>query len=200
MRWALVVVDMQVDYCATDGALGRRGLRLPDPEGLARTVTGLADHARRRHIPIFWIRTEHGPATDTAVWVSRRLNLSDALTVSDAPLCRAGSPGAEFYGVCPAPGESVIVKHRYSAFIGTDLEIRLKAAGVTHLAVAGTATEVCVESTVRDAFQRDFYTVTIEDACQSPDPLQHAHALAVLGRYFGRVETSRTVLNEWAAS
>ena len=67
--------------------------------------------------------------------------------------CREGSWGADFFdGIAPRANERVVIKHRYSAFINTDLNTILKAKGIESVLLTGVATNVCVESTMRDAF------------------------------------------------
>lgn len=197
MGWAVLVIDMQRDYCASDGALAQRGMGLEHSDAWVDAVERLISYARRVRIPVFWVRTEHSVQTDSTAWSSRRLKVDDQLAVSDAPICQPGSPGAEFYALSPSPQDSVVVKHRYSAFVGTDLMIRLRALDVNQLAIAGTATEVCVESTIRDAFQRDFYTVAIADGCISSDHSQHLSALMRFERFFGRVLNVDDMKVEW---
>ena len=179
MSEALLVIDMQVDYSGSGC------------EPVAGVVESLVAAARRAGVPVIWVRTEHSAATDTAVWLSRR---SGAERV-----CRPGTPGIEYYHVRPEPGEPVVTKHRYSAFIGTDLEIRLRAMGVTALTCCGLRTNVCVESTVRDAFQRDIATVVVADGCKSADVSLHEAALRNIRAHFGRVISSGEVLARWSA-
>lgn len=179
MSEALIVVDVQVDFCASGC------------EAVAEVITSLAEAARRARVPVIWVRTEHSDATDTPVWLSRRPGAER--------ICRPGTPGIEFYRVRPEPGEPVITKHRYSAFIGTNLEILLRAMGVTQLVCCGVRTNVCVESTVRDAFQRDIAAVVVADACTSSDPGVHEAALRNIQAHFGRVLLSSEVLTRWGA-
>ncbi len=181
MSDALIVIDMQVDFCASGC------------EPVAKVIMDLAAAGRRTGVPVIWVRTEHSEATDTAVWLSRRQG-------GARRNCRPGTPGIEFYGVRPEPGEPVITKHRYSAFIGTDLETRVRAMGVTQLICCGVHTNVCVESTVRDAFQRDIAAVAVADACRAADPAAHEAALRNIKAHFGRVLTSDEVMALWGAS
>ncbi len=179
MSEALIVIDTQVDFCGSGC------------EPVAEVIARLAAAARRAGVPVIWVRTEHSEATDTAVWLSRRPGAER--------VCRLGTPGVEFYRLRPEPGDQVITKHRYSAFIGTDLEIRLRAMGVAELVCCGVRTNVCVESTVRDAFQRDIATVVVADACTSADRGLHEAALRNIQAHFGRVLSSGEVLARWGA-
>lgn len=179
MSQALLVIDMQVDFC-------RAGC-----EPVAEVITRLAAAARGAKVPVIWVRTEHSALTDTPVWLSRKAGAER--------ICRPGTPGVEFFRVRPEADEPVITKHRYSAFVGTDLEIRLRAMGVTELICCGVVTNVCVDSTVRDAFQRDIATVAVADGCTGPDRGLHDAALRNLQGSFGRVLESEEVLARWGA-
>jgi ureidoacrylate peracid hydrolase len=98
-----------------------------------------------------------------------------------------GTWGSEYFGVAPADGDIVIVKHRYSAFIGTDLELRLRAMGVQNLFLAGVNTGICVESTMRDGFMLDFFTLALSDATSCRTIESHESSLRALADGFGWV-------------
>jgi ureidoacrylate peracid hydrolase len=72
--------------------------------------------------------------------------------------------------VQPTAGDLVVVKHRYSAFAGTDLDARLKECGIRSLLLTGVATEVCVESTARDGYFLDYYITMVADCCATANP------------------------------
>ncbi len=106
----------------------------------------------------------------------------------------AFSPGFE-----PQPGDVVISKPRYSAFFGTPLETVLHSNGIRTVVVAGLHTDVCVSSTARDAFQRDFYTITLSDCASCTTLARHESGLATLAGAFGMVCDSADVLGAWSA-
>lgn len=109
-----------------------------------------------------------------------------------------GSDGVSFDGCIErAEGDIEIVKPRYSAFIGTDLDALLKARGIETVVTFGITTDVCVASTARDAWQHDFDTVTLSDCCTAIAGGSHETALGTLGRHFGYVCTSEEVLTAW---
>jgi len=82
-----------------------------------------------------------------------------------------GEPGCEFIPeMAPKPDEPVIDKPGFSAFYRTDLMERLSEAGVTHLVITGVTYQCCVHSTLREAVDRGFYCVTLDDACAAPEP------------------------------
>jgi len=111
-----------------------------------------------------------------------------------------GSEAAAFApGFEPEPGDVVITKPRYSAFIGTPLETVLRSQGIRTVIVAGLTTDVCVSSTARDAFQRDFYTITLSDCAAEQTLARHESGLATLASVFGVVCDSSDVLGAWNA-
>ena len=99
-------------------------------------------------------------------------------------VCREGTWGAEFHRCLPAAGDVVVQKHRYSAFHGTELQHVLHALGRTTVALTGTSTNVCVESTARDACMLDYEVVVVDDATCADTEAEHAAALFNIRRLF----------------
>ena len=107
------------------------------------------------------------------VYVSETQNARRKRMGWDIPYCRPGTWGAEFCKVAPQPGEIVVTKHRYDAFYGTDLEVILRTNKVQNLLFTGVATNVCVESTLRSAYMRDFPSVIVADCCAGLTAAMH---------------------------
>lgn len=189
-RTAVLVVDMQVDFASPDGVLGAfidMGVVKP---ALAAAEKLVAD-ARAAGTPVVFVGLWTTPETDSAAW-NERLRRRGGNPDVDAALCRAGQAGSEFYGPQPAPGEPVVRKTRYSAFVGTDLDQRLRAMGVDTLVVAGLTTECCVDSTVRDAFDLDYHVFVAADACAAYEVDLHEASLKVM-------ELNSAILTDTAA-
>ena len=106
-------------------------------------------------------------------WKSRRNEM-------DSPLCREGSPGAEFVGPKPQAGELVFTKKRYDAFSGTGLDAELRGQGIDTLVVAGLTTECCINSSVHAAFSRGYHVFVVRDATACFEPEMHQAALKAL--------------------
>lgn len=115
-----------------------------------------------------------------------------------------GSAGIEFDPcIAPQPGDLEIIKKRYSAFVGTSLDELLRDRGITSVVVLGLSTNMCVHSTVRDAWQRDYETITLADCCTEftdVDERSHEWSLAWTARNFGEVCSSDDVIDRWAAT
>jgi ureidoacrylate peracid hydrolase len=89
------------------------------------------------------------------------------------------------------------MKHRYSAFVGTDLEIMLHSRERRSVLATGVSTNVCVESTARDAAMRDYHVVMVDDCCGAMTKPEHEAALHNARNYFGRVLDSTTIIANW---
>ena len=101
------------------------------------------------------------------------------------------------FQVRPLPGEVIVNKHRYGAFEGTDLDLVLRSRGVRSVIMTGVATNVCVETTARQAFLRDYYVVFTSDCSATFSQAQHDAALYNIDQFFGEVATSEQIMACW---
>lgn len=164
---AVVVIDMQNDFCDT--------AKTPMAAPMMPRLKALIDEARLAGVRVVRAQVLHDESSESDVW-NERPNHPAVL----------GTPGAEFHpDFLPQPGDYVIEKSRYSAFVRTSFEADLRAMGIKTLIMTGIATNVCVESTARDAFQRDFRVVMVEDCCASMSEEAHEATLATFRRGFG---------------
>src|SRR3972149_11637390 len=189
---ALIVIDVQNDFVSPEGSAGKRGEDASAAIATIPNLTRLIDVARRVGLTIVYIRTTHSEWTDPPSWIYRSSQKNGLNT------CREGTWGAEFYeGISPLASERVVIKHRYSAFINTDLNTVLKARGIQSVLVTGVATNVCVETTARGAYTFDYYVTLIEDCSAAYDATLHANTLENIRRHFGLVASSDEVMATW---
>jgi biuret amidohydrolase len=204
---ALIVIDMQRDFLDPRGYIGHSGvdvevLRAPIPN-----VRRLLDAARSADIRIIHTREGHRPdLADLNPAKARRAARVGAAIGSRGPLGRLlvrGEHGHEIIEeLLPLPSEVVIDKPGFGAFYATDLELVLRAWGVTTLTLAGVTTDVCVHSTLREAVDRGFECETVGDACAAADPAIHEAMLTCIageGGILGRVVTTADVVAAWSA-
>ncbi len=187
---ALVVIDMQNDFCDEHGTAGNRGQDLGEVRAMVPTLRSLIANARSGGLPVFFVRC-------TLTDESMPDNWRDRLGENPFP-CLEGSWGADWYGVAPEAGDPVVTKHRFSAFIGTDFDLLLRTRGIQSLILTGTRTNQCVESTARDGFQWGYHIVFVSDCTSTTDPALHQTALATIERSFGQVVTAREIIDAWA--
>ncbi|MCX6021811.1 MAG: cysteine hydrolase, partial [Chloroflexi bacterium] len=111
--------------------------------------------------------------------------------------CLEGSWGFDWYGVGPLPGEAIVTKHRYSAFIGTDLDLILRAQKIETIICTGVVTNACVESTARDGFMMDYHVVFVDDSSATSSPETHEGTLQNIRGGFGVVVNAADVTEAW---
>ncbi len=189
----LVVVDVQNDYCHDEGVFGRAGTRMDEIQAAVDRLVAFIGAARRAEVPIVFVRTQHDRWTNSPMWLSRGVR-----TVGE--ICATGSWGAELFRVQPAPEDAVVVKHRYSAFVGTRLPVVLRTLARPTFVVAGVTTNVCVESTARDACMRDYHVVLVEDCAAALSTPEHDAAVHNIRTYFGRALASAEIASGWQDS
>jgi len=195
-RTAVLIIDMQVDFAAPHGVLGRCGVDMGPLEPALAAAERLVACAREAGVPVIFAGLFTTPASDSPVW-NERLRRRGGDPDSDAALCRAGTPGADFYGPLPLEGERVIEKTRYSGFWGTDLDAQLKGLGVDTLVVAGVTTECCVDSTVRDAFNLDYHVFVAADACAAYEADIHTASLKVMALNSAILTDTSAIVSAW---
>jgi len=195
---ALVLVDVQNDFCHPDGAIARAGQDVSAAVEMVPRLVSLVDAARTAEVPVVFVRTIHDESNDSVAWLNRlATGPGDATT---RPTCRTCSWGAEFYKVTPElPDEPVITKHRYSAFVGTNLDLTLRTMGVRSLLFTGVATEVCVESSLRDGLFAEYFVSMVEDCCATYAPELHEGSVRAVAKSFGTVVTAEELTKHWSA-
>lgn len=176
-RTALLVIDMQVDFGAPDGALALQGADVTAAQAALAKAEELAAAARAAKVPVIFVRLITHPGGESAAVAEEKLRRGD-----DSPdLCVEGTRGAQFIGPQPLAGEAIISKTRYSAFAHTGLAQQLQTQDIDTLVLAGLTTECCVASSAWDAFERDFHVFIAADACAAYEPDLHDQALKALG-------------------
>jgi ureidoacrylate peracid hydrolase len=197
---ALIVIDMQNDFCADDGFIARAGRDVSAAQAVAKRLPALIGAARNVGARIVFVRSLYSTASNnflSDVWLEQAARRQGG-GYTRRRVCGEGSAGADFYdGVRPAPGDIVVIKHRYNAFHGTDLDLILRSNGVRTVVITGVTTNVCVESTARDSFMRDYYTVMVGDGTAAYTSEEHQIALKTFDRYFGEVASIDELAGLW---
>lgn len=191
---AVIVVDMQNEFCSPEGYVAKQGWNIAPMQEMAFELKRFITVARK-YVPIVHVRGQYEPAVMPPQMVERLHRLGIA------PYCQPGTKGADFYpGFEPAPGDIVITKRTFSAFAHTELAFILQNLRVQTVVVTGTFTNVCVDSTVRDAYFNGFYPVIPSNLSATPDPEIHRVTLKTLGHFFGVVVPSDDILESWRRS
>jgi ureidoacrylate peracid hydrolase len=191
---ALLVVDVQNDFCHRDGGLARGGGDMTGIERAMGTLDDTIGQARKAGIPVIFLRIVQSPETNSEAWESLEPEEGPRLVV-------AGSWGADYYApIGPADGDLEIVKHRHSGFVATRLDLALRSMGIRTVVLGGVASNVCVEATARDAADYDYYVVMLSDASGAVRDELHEASLYTIRTYIGRVACAAEVTHAWAAA
>lgn len=186
---ALVVIDMQKDYCCPGGIFDRRGFDIGPAAGLVQRLDRFLGLTRSLLPYIVHLRMAKVPGLPSPATIEHNKRLGIERNYDPA--------FGAFYGVKPREGEMVIDKYKYSGFVSTYLDQFTKGNGIETLVLTGLATNVCVESTARDGFMRDYHIVVVEDLTEGTSREAKHWSLLNIGMFFGEVVGSADLLECW---
>src|SRR3954466_16178754 len=193
---ALIVVDMQNAYASPGGYLDLAGFDIEGSAGVIEKIALAVEAARRAGVQVVFFQNgwdagyaEAGGPGSPNWWKSNALKtMRDRPELEGTLLAKGTWDYALVDRLKPQPGDIVIPKPRYSAFFNTALDSMLRARGIRNLAFCGIATNVCVESTLRDGFHLEYFGVLLEDAChQAGPPAMHEATVYNVEKFFGWV-------------
>ena len=196
-RTALVVIDLQVGFMHPRGGY----LACAAAIGAVPQVNRLAQGLRTAGGVVAWVQNTHDESCFTTWTVQQSMNTPEANARRNAAMSVGGMGHALWPDLDVQPGDIVSLKRRYSAFIpGTcDLAPRLRDRGIDTVLITGTLTNVCCESSARDAMMLDFRTVMVSDACASTSQAEHDAALSAFYATFGDVMDTDFILSRLPA-
>jgi ureidoacrylate peracid hydrolase len=206
-RTALLIVDMQNAFASPGGMLDLAGVDVePAAEAVARTVR-LRDAARAAGLPVVYLvigypedgSTAGGPDSPNPMKELSLCLVRERPELKGKLLTFGGWDFEIVDQLKPAAGETVITKSRYSGFHGTELDSLLRSHDVRNLLMAGIASNVCVESTLRDAYFHEYWPVLVEDASMpAGPPAIHEATLFNVRTFFGWTATTEQVVSALA--
>jgi biuret amidohydrolase len=194
-RTALVVVDVQTDFAAPFGLLGRVGVDMSGVEPTIDRIERLIAAARQAGATVAFMRVVTRPETDPAAL--KTLMARKGMPGGEA-ICRIEDGGADYYRVKPQAGDIEIEKLLFNSFHGTDLDPQLRARGIDTLVMTGFSTDCCVDATARDAFHRNYNVFVVSDGCDAYEDALHDGTLKVLQKNCALLVTSDAVEAAWS--
>jgi nicotinamidase-related amidase len=197
-KTALIIIDMQRDFCEVNGYIHTRGGDVSAARSIIPTIDAVRTAAISSGMKVIYTREGHRPdLSDLPTTKRLRTAFSGAEIGSVGPLGRLlirGEPGWNFVPeLMPRACDTVIDKPGTGAFYATDLQHVLTTQGIENLILVGVTTGVCVTSTAREGSDRGFNVLVLSDCCAEPDPEHHAMAIEMLkieGGYIATVSSS----------
>ena len=185
---ALIVIDIQKGFCDPESRMEKSGVGTENQRRIIPDVLKLVDLAHGWDMPVLWSQQIHFPEDVTR---KRRRIPSHQDKQSWTP-CLRGTWEVDFMPEAEAafgPDDLVVEKHRASVFFETTLDTKLRMLGIEQVIISGCNTEFCVETTIRDAYYRDYDVIVVSDCVASPRLQFHEDTLAKVKTYFGEVVT-----------
>lgn len=199
---ALIIIDMQRDFCEPGGYIDSMGYDVGPAQSLVPRIAALRQAVRHWGGFIVYTREGHRPdLTDLLPQKRFRSRIGGGEIGAEGPLGRLlirGEAGWDIVAdLAPSPGEPVVDKPGFSAFYATDLDRLLVTRGIRHLILCGVTTDVCVHSTVRAAIDRGYETLLVTDCCAATVEANHLAAIDSVcaeGGIFGATSDSTAII------
>lgn len=191
---AVVVVDMQNAFATKGGMLDISGADISDAPRVVRSIKSVLDAARQAGVLVVYVQMGYKPDLSNSGGPSSpnwhkelAMRLMNCRPELKGKLLTEGTwDFAIVEDLKPEPSDLVVIKTRYSGFVGTTLDSQLRTRDIRYLFFAGIATNVCVESTLRDAYFRDYWPILIADGAMPAGPASlHEATLFNVENFFG---------------
>lgn len=200
IRPVLLVVDMQNSFCGLGGTFDKFGFNIGPYRAIIPALQNLISRMRRLGVPIYYskaIREKSG--LDCIEKVHRIIPESRRERIEKMPLCIRGSWDSDIIDeVYPQPGDYTVEKRRDSVFQDTEFELWLKAFKADTIIFSGIDTYICVESSIRDAFNKGYDVITVSDCVASRNPTHHKTTLEQVAEAYGWVVTTDELIQKIA--
>ena len=185
---ALIVIDMQNDFCAPTGLMARLGKNISHMDTLVDNIHSLVDTCESKHIPIFYTQQIYDRSKLSALQ-NEQYDLDGKMIT-----CDISGDGWKFYGFTP-PENQIYKKYSYNIFSNKELLENLQKADIKTLIITGVSTQICVETAIRNGFDLGYKIVVPHDliGTTSSDPTIQERTLSLVKKTYGTVSDLREI-------
>ncbi len=187
---ALIVIDPQKDFCATDGWLARVGGEdVSRIQEAVKRLNRFVQKVRQVGLPVIWVRE---------ILANDKMRPNQKVAW-DKEKVREDGGGKDWYSevIPPLSTEHIITKWNYDAFEDTDLDLLLSSKGIKTLLFTGFVTNICVDTSARHAYIKGYYVVLVSDCTDATSRREYESALFNIEICFGKVATSSELIKIW---
>jgi ureidoacrylate peracid hydrolase len=186
---ALIIIDMQNGFCSKGGSYDKLGIDLSYYQKIIPNIKMTISHCRKMGIPVFYTQAvREASGIDLFTRRHKMLPKKREERIKKVPICVRGTWDAEIIDqLKPSKEDHVVIKRRDSAFQDTELDLWLRSLHVDTILFCGADTSVCVDNSVRDAFNRGYDVVILSDAVASMHPEFHNATLQTIKEWYGLV-------------
>ena len=192
---ALLVIDPQNDFCASDGAfITLMGWDASRVQEAVPRLNRLIQWARNSQVLVVWTRSIMDPNRSRPNFKARDI-MKDAKARA-IQLVKADAKGSDWYSEVTKPleNEPVITKYHYDAFGDTDLDLLLRGRGIKTILFTGFLTNVCVETAARHGYVKGYYNIVVTDCTDTGTQREYEASIYNIGTYFGKAASSDTIM------
>jgi ureidoacrylate peracid hydrolase len=197
---ALLIIDMQNDYVADEGKVGKLGMDVKKNQAAVPTMNRLIKEARKAGVMIVWIRQTHSMRDALPNYLASNFaRKKSGQFKEDDFLVQEGSWGAEYFDKMAKrlPAEIEVIKHTYGGFTNTALDTFLKTKGIQSIISMGCLTNACVSSTAMQGWLQGYYSIIPSDASSSNDTSLHEATLKNHRIFYGYTPKTEEIVNIW---
>ena len=197
---ALLIIDMQNDYVADGGKVGKLGMDVKKIQEAVPTMNRLIEEARKAGVMVVWIRQTHSMRDALPNYLASNVARKKSGPFKEEDfLVQEGSWGAEYFEKMAKrlPAEIEVIKHTYGGFTNTQLDTFLKAKGIQTIISMGCLTNVCVSSTAMQGWFQGYYSIISSDASSTNDTALQEAILKNHSLFFGYIPKTEEIVNIW---